>query len=305
MSDEIKNGVAAEAPKKNRRGISNETRAVTQLKFHEKDAAANGLFIGHLEEATINWSVAKEGSNFAGLKMPYLTFHFASQHANEVEKRHVFNTLFPIPSNVSTIPGGESEWQVNNVFNWIKHILDVFYLRGRLLTEDEENALLLPFEDFDENNNYIVVEPQEVLNGYATVFTNVVAMLNGTLNLKDGETPKPCYKDANGKPIAVWMKLIRCRKTKKGWINVNQSGDIGFDSFTGSGAIELFKGQGTMPAILRFDPAKESLTPQDTRKEPNLNINNMGGVMLPTGIPNAMPMDNSAFAAAANGDMPF
>ena len=44
-------GVTAETPaKKVRRGVSNQTKAVAQLRFHEKDAATNGLFIGHLEE---------------------------------------------------------------------------------------------------------------------------------------------------------------------------------------------------------------------------------------------------------------
>ena len=49
MTNETKNGATAEVPtRKNRRGVSNETKAVSQLKFHEKDAAQNGLFIGHL-----------------------------------------------------------------------------------------------------------------------------------------------------------------------------------------------------------------------------------------------------------------
>ena len=50
MAEEKINGAAAEAPaKRNRRGVTNETKAVSQLKFHEKDAvqqgAAAGLFI--------------------------------------------------------------------------------------------------------------------------------------------------------------------------------------------------------------------------------------------------------------------
>jgi hypothetical protein len=156
MADEIKKGATAEAPvKKNRRGVTNETKAVSQLKFHEKDSAQNGLFIGHLEDVTVNWAVGKEGTSFAGLKMPYLTFHFASQHTNPAEQRHVYNTLFPVDSNIATIPGGTDEWRVNNCFAWIKHMLDVYYLKGRMMTEAEEDALTLPFCDYDDNGEYV------------------------------------------------------------------------------------------------------------------------------------------------------
>lgn len=306
MADDNKNGAPAEAPvKKNRRGVTNETKAVNQLKFHEKDAAQNGLFIGHLADVKIDWSIGKEGTAFAGLKVPRLTFHFASQHANPNEQRHVYNTLFPIESNIATIPGGTDEWRVNNVFAWIKHMLDIYYLKGRMMSEAEEDALTLPFCDYDDNNEYVSVNPQEVLDGYGMVFNNTVAILEGKFNLKDGETPKCVYKDANGKPIAVWMKLLRHKKTKKGWTNVMQNGDLGFDTFIGAGAIEIFKGAGTMPAILRVDFAKESITPKETKKEPTIGVPGMPGMgaVMPN-MMGGMPMDNTAFAAAAEDD-PF
>lgn len=295
-----------EAPvKKNRRGVNNETRAVSQLKFHEKDAAQNMLFIGHLADVTLNWAVGKEGTAFASMKMPYLTFHFASQHPKPEEQRHVYNTLFPIASNIATIPGGDSAWQVDNVMNWIKHMLDIYYLKGRLMTEAEEDALTLPFCDFDDNGEYVSIDPEEVLAGYGTVFANALAMLEGKFNLTEGETPKCAYKDANGKPIAVWMKLLRHKKTKKGWTNVMPNGDLGFDSFIGAGCIEIYKGNGTNPSILRVDIAKESITPKDTKKEPTVGIPTMmGGAVIPGMMPTGMPSDNGAFAAAGD-DMPF
>lgn len=314
MAEEKINGAAAEAPvKRNRRGVTNETKAVSQLKFHEKDAvqqgAAAGLFIGHMVEVTMNWAVAKENTSFAGLKMPYLTFHFASNHTNAVEQRHVYHNLFPIESNIATIPGGTDEWRVNNVFNFIKHILDIYYLKGRQLSDAEEDALSLPFCDYDDNGEYVMVEPQEVLDGYGAMFSNVVAILDGKFNLAEGETPKCCYKDANGKPITVWMKLLRHRKSKKGWVNVTPNGELGFDGFIGAGCIELFKGQGTLPAVLRLDLSKESITPKDTKKEPTLGGNGMpgmmGGAVMPGAMPTGMPTDNSAFAAAGADDMPF
>lgn len=299
-------GATAEAPKKIRRGVTNQTQAVTQLRFHEKDAAPNGLFVGHLEEVRVDWSINADGKMFTGMKTPRLTLHFTSNHANVNERRHVYHTLFPVESNINTIPNGLEEWKVNNVLNWIKHVLDVFYLKGRQLTEAEEDALSLTFVDYDDNGEYVAVDPQEVLDGYATLFNNVVAMLNGTFNLPEGETPKPFYKDGNGKPITVWMKLLRHRKRKAQWINVGQNGELGFDQFIGAGAIEIQK-PNTPPAILRIDLAKESITPKEVKKAPTIGAPAMGGVMA-EGMPSVGmgAANNTAFTDALGDDvMPF
>ena len=301
MSDQIKTpGATAEAPApKLKRGVSNQTQAVSQLRFHEKDAASNGLFIGHLENVSVEWSTNADAKTFTGQRVPRLVFHFASNHANVNERRHVYQNLFPVESNVNTIPNGSEEWKVNNVLNWIKHILDVFYLKGRQLTPEEEDMLTLPFVDFDEQSNYVAVEVEDVLKGYAFIFNNAAAMLNGD-NVEGG---KPCYKDANGKPISIWMKLLRHRKRKNDWINVGQNGDLAFDQFIGAGAIEIQK-PNTPPAILRVDLSKESITPKETKKAPTL-----GGVGMPPmgavmGSENFAVQDNSAFVAASD-DMPF
>lgn len=300
----------AEAPvKKLRRGINNETNAVTQLRFHEKDASpANGLFIGHLVEVKVEWSVNAENKQFTGMKVPRLTYHFASNHANPQEQRHVYQTLFPVESNVLTIPEGQEAWKVNNVLKWIKHVLDVYYLKGRQLTPEEEDALTLPFCDFDEEGNYVAVDVEEVLAGYATLFNNVVTIMEGRFNLADGEVAKPCYKDANGKPYSIWMKLLRHRRRKDDWVNVGQNGELGFDQFIGAGAIELQK-PNTPPAILRVDFAKESITPKETKKAPSIGV--PGAIPgMPGGGVMAGPMDmngvnnNPAFDAAG-GEMPF
>ena len=294
---------AEDATKKLRRGVSNQTQAVSQLKFHEKDAASNGLFIGHLEDVSVDWSVNADGKTFTGLRVPRLTFHFTSNHANVNERRHVYQTLFPVESNVQTIPGGTEDWKVNNVFNWIKHILDVFYLKGRQFTEQEEDALSLSFCDFDDNGEYVAVDPEEVIAGYATLFNNTVALLNGTFNLKEGETPKVAYKDANGNPINLWLKLLRHKKRKNDWVNVGQNGDLSFDVFIGAGAIEIQK-PNTPPAILRLDMSKESITPKETRKQPTIGGQNVpGGVMVGGPVNDMMNPQNPAFDAG--GDMPF
>ena len=295
--------------KKGRRGVSNQTQAVAQLKFHEKDAAQNGLFIGHLEDCRVDWSVNADGGAFTGIKIPRVTLHFASEHKNEAEKRHVYQTLFPQPSNVDTIPEGKDSWRVDNVFKWIKHILDVYYLKGREMTAAEEEALTLGFCDYEEDGaggyNYIPVDTEnDVIPAYRTLFENFVAMMNGTFNLKEGEVAKPCYKTADGKFIPAWLKLLRHKKRKNEWVNVGTNGDLAFDSFIGNGVVELMR-KDMPPTVLRIDISKESINPKEVKK-PTIGAPNSpmigGGVNI-----DAMPMgnapENNAFGAAEG--MPF
>lgn len=312
MSETIKNnveGVAQTSTKKTRRGVSNQTKAVAQLRFHEKDAAQNMLFVGHLEEVRVDWSVNAEGKQFTGMSVPRLTFHFASNHKSASEQRHVYQTLNPVESNVATIPCGTEEWKVNNVFNWIKHILDVYYLKGRELTEAEEEALSLPFEDFDENGEYVSIDTEDVVAGYRFIFENAAAMLNGSYNLADGEVAKPVYKTADGKYLPTWLKLLRHKKLKGEWKNVSQNGELGFDGFIGNGVIELVK-KDCPPTVLRVDLAKESITPKETNKTPSIGIPSMGspamgGVMVGGSDLNmGMGSTSSAFMEASE-DMPF
>ena len=71
MSEESKVGATAGQPTKKKRGISNSTQAVSQLKFHEKDASPNGLFIGHLEEVKVEWSTNADGKTFLDICLKY------------------------------------------------------------------------------------------------------------------------------------------------------------------------------------------------------------------------------------------
>lgn len=287
------------------RGISNQTRSVNQLTFHEKDAAQNGLFVAHLESVSVETSNNAENKDFSGLDVPRLVFHFASNHANTTEVRHAYLSLFPVPSNVNTIENGTEAWRVNSVFAWIKHILDVFYLRTRAFTAEEEKALILAVDDTDENGDYVAVDPETVLAAYKTLFENVASMMNGTFKkLAEGETAKPCYKNENGKPLPCWIKLLRHRKQNNRWRNVTPNGDLGFDSFVGSGAVELVK-KDAGPAILRIDPVKESITPKETKVAPTVgaagNPMGMGGVVPPMGMGGT---DGGAYSAAGE-EMPF
>lgn len=302
---------AVQTPKL-RRGVSNETRAVSQLLFHEKDAAPNGLFMGHLHRVSVEYSVGQDTSSFAGLRMPRLVFEFCSNHVNANEMRHYIHSVFPIDSNVDTIPGGKSAWRVDQVLRFIKHMLDVYYLKGRQLTPEEEDKLTLPFVDFDESGQYVAVDTQDVVNGYEFVFRNVSNIFNGIADdNKDGKDiadAKPIYKTADGKFINCWMKLIRHKKQRNGdWTNVN-NGELGFDSFIGAGVVELAKGTNP-PAILMLDLSKESITPKDTKKTPTIGgqavPSMMGGVMA-GGPVNVGVQTNSAFnEATAGGEMPF
>ncbi len=300
---------AQAAVKKNRRGVSNKTKAVAQLRFHEKDASTqNGLFIGHLDSVTVDWSSNADSKTFTGETVPRVTLHFVSNHTSVSEQRHVYYTINCVESNVNTIPGGSEEWKVNNIFNWMKHILDVYYLKGREMTENEEIALSLPFEDFDEEGNYIVVDVEEVIKGYAFIFNNFAAMMNGTWNLADGEIAKPCYKTADGKFIPAWLKLLRHKKVKGEWKNVAQNGELGFDNFIGNGVVELIR-KDMPPAVLRVDFAKESITPKETKKAPsigavNSGIAGMGGVMAGSPIDMGVGSMSGAFAEAGD-EMPF
>lgn len=307
--DNVTVGNAQSAVKKNRRGVSNQTKAVAQLRFHEKDASPlNGLFIGHLESVSVDWSTNSDGKQFTGMKVPRVTIHFASNHTVATEQRHVYYTILPVESNVNTIPNGIEEWKVNNVFNWLKHMLDIFYLKGREMTEEEEAALTLPFEDYDDNDEYVAVEPEDVLAGYQFIFENFSAMMNGSFGLADGEVAKPCYKTADGKIIPCWIKLLRHKKVKGEWRNIAQNGELGFDSFIGNGVVELLK-KDTNPLVLRVDLAKESITPKETRKTPTIGTPGLGapamGGVIPSG-PIDMGVNNFSGAAIdASSEMPF
>lgn len=247
-----------------------------------------------------------EGRQFTGEKVPRVTLHFTSEHKNVSEQRHVYRILNCVESNVNTIPDGSEEWRVNNVFNWIKHILDVYYLKGREMTKEEEDALTLPFEDYDDNGDYIAVDTQDVINGYAFIFNNFTAMMNGQFNLPEGEIAKPVFKTGDGKFIPAWLKLLRHKKVKGEWKAVAQNGELGFDNFIGNGVVELIR-KDMPPAVLRVDLAKESITPKETKKAPTIGGVSanmpMGGVMAGSPMDMGMP-SSSAFADAAS-EMPF
>ena len=293
----LKNGAeTAEAPKKRRvRGVTNETRAVSRKKFDEQRDAnrSNGLFIGHLDNVEINWATLKEDANipqFAGQAIPYLTFTFASNEEKEYDRKYITARFSPVESNVDTIPGGKDEWKVNLIFQFMKHIYDVFVLKGRSMTEAEEDALTLPFEDFEDDGQggyqYISLEPEVIITGYKSLFENFVKLINN-----DG---KPYYKNANGGIIPIWMKLIRFIRNKKNeWKSV-ANGDLSFPTFVGEGVVELF--DANKQPSLKLDIHKESITyKEEAMKAKTPNVGAPAGGVAPV----ATPM-NPAFGGAMN-----
>lgn len=307
-NENIKN-VSAQSPVKTRkrRGITNETQATSQLHFHEKDAAPNRLFMAHLHSVSVEWSVNADGKQFSGEKCPRLVFEFCSNTADASQMRHYRHSLFPVESNVNTIPGGSEEWKYNQVMKFIKHMLDVFYLKGRQLTPEEEDALTLTFDDTDEEGNYEAVDVKDVLDGYAHVFNNTAAMLNGTFGLAEGETPKPYYRDANGKFLRCWIKLLRHKKVKGTWKNVASNGDLAFDPFVGTGLVELAPQPNSQPVIISVDESRESITPKEIKKAPSIpGVADMSGGVIAGGptMMGANPV-GAAFNEAGVSDMPF
>lgn len=266
-----------ETTKKRRgRGINNDLKDVTLKKFDERTDAnrANFLFLGHLENVEVKWATLKDDvkgmPSFASMSIPYLSFTFASNHKNKADRKYMIHRVLPAESNVETIPGAKSSWKVDNIFKFMKHIYNVFVLKGRELTDQEVDALTLPFEDFDEEMQYVPVDVEEVINGYKIVFENYVNFLNN-----DG---KPVYKDSKGEYIPIWMKLLRFVKVGGKWNavvgNKSSFGDLGFANFIGDGVIELYK-ENQVPS-LTINPNKESIIYQKSAepvaKQPNVGM---------------------------------
>lgn len=296
----------AETTKKRKgRGITNDLRAVTRKKFDERVDCnrSNFLFLAHLDEITVDWATLKDDvkglPSFAGLSIPYLTFTFASNHANINERKYYTHRILPAESNVETIPGADGAWKVDNIFRFMKHIYDVYVLKGRELTDKEEDMLTLPFEDFDEEMQYVPVEAEEVINGYKVVFENFVKLLNNN--------GKPVYKNDKGGILPIWIKLLRFTKRNGTWNAVvggkSTFGDLGISNFINDGIIELYK-ENSAPS-LRVDPNKESIIYQksaEKAKTPTIGMPGIG-VVPGTQMPGAgMDPVNNPAAGFGNND---
>lgn len=290
-----------------RRGVSS-ARGTTRLKFTHELAKPNGLFIGHLDSVDVTTIKIGEDTtgmpSFNGLEIPRVILTFATNEEDVTKRHYVTLTFNAVESNVNTIPGGKEEWKVNSVFDWFKHILNVYLLKGRDFTEEESAALSLNFEDFNEEGDYVCVDPENVIEGWQILFNNFANIMN------TGNDNKPIFKTKDGKYIPIWIKLIRYTKNnKKGWQIIN-NGDLAFPAFVGEGCIEIFK-QNTLPSI-RFDAVKESILPMNIEKpkDPIMPMAGMAPVnSMMGGVPVGDTMNNMnanfGIAEAAADDMPF
>lgn len=302
-------------PKKvTRRGIGS-ARGTSRLKFSHELARPNGLFIGHLESVVLSTITIGEDTtgmpSFNGMDIPRIVLTFASNE-EDVNKRHYVNLSFnAVESNANTIPGGKDEWKVNAVFDWLKHLLNVYYLKGRELTEDEANALSLSFEDFDEDGNYVPIEPETVVAGWTSLFEAFENIMN-----RGGKEDACIYKDKNGKFIPVWIKLIRyIKNNKKGWQPVN-NGELAFPTFVGEGCVERYV-QNALPSI-KLDAIKECIIPKNIEKAKAPNMPTAAGAGVGGPMAGGIPVDPmmagsasglgagyEAIANEAGDDMPF
>lgn len=291
-----------EVKKVSRRGLGS-ARGTARLKFGNDQAKPNGLFLGHLEEvkySTITIGEDKTGMpSFNGFEIPKLTLTFASNEEDPNKRHYVSKTFTAVESNVNTIPGGKEEWKVNSVFDWLKHVLNVYYLKGRELTDEEATALSLTFEDFDEQGEYVSVDTEIVINAWKVLFENFENIMNRG---KDG---KPVYHDKNNKFIPVWLKLLRYVKSRKSWTPIN-NGDLSLPQFVGEGCIEIYQ-QNAIPSI-KIDLVKETILIMNVEKSKTPNMPAVGGMAPMMGgvaIDQTMNPMGTDISSQTIDDMPF
>lgn len=291
-----------EVKKVSHRGLSS-ARGTARLKFGNDQAKPNGLFLGHLEEvkySTITIGEDKTGMpSFNGFEIPKLTLTFASNEEDPNKRHYVSKTFTAVESNVNTIPGGKEEWKVNSVFDWLKHVLNVYYLKGRELTDEEATALSLTFEDFDEQGEYVSVDTEIVINAWKVLFENFENIMNRG---KDG---KPVYHDKNNKFIPVWLKLLRYVKSRKSWTPIN-NGDLSLPQFVGEGCIEIYQ-QNAIPSI-KIDLVKETILIINVEKPKTPNMPAVGGMAPMMGgvaIDQTMNLMGTDISSQTIDDMPF
>lgn len=291
-----------EVKKVSHRGLGS-ARGTARLKFGNDQAKPNGLFLGHLEEvkySTITIGEDKTGMpSFNGFEIPKLTLTFASNEEDPNKRHYVSKAFTAVESNVNTIPGGKEEWKVNSVFDWLKHVLNVYYLKGRELTDEEATALSLTFEDFDEQGEYVSVDTEIVINAWKVLFENFENIMNRG---KDG---KPVYHDKNNKFIPVWLKLLRYVKSRKSWTPIN-NGDLSLPQFVGEGCIEIYQ-QNAIPSI-KIDLVKETILIINVEKPKTPNMPAVGGMAPMMGgvaIDQTMNPMGTDISSQTIDDMPF
>ena len=286
--------------KKQTRGVG-AARGTTRLKFsHEQANSQNGLFLAHIESVTVGTAKIGEDTTgmpqFNGMEIPRLAILFASNEPEATKRRYITLSWSAQESTVNTIPGGKEAWKVDAILDYMKHILDVFVLKGKEMTPEMESKLALPFDDTDENGEFVPLDAETIIAGWNTLFQNFASILN------EGKDGKPVYQGADGKIIPIWIKLIRYQKNGKEWRAISKNGDLSFPTFVGEGVIEIFN-QNAAPCI-HLNVMREAIRPMkiETKKEPNLP--GLGGPAMPGYMDGGMPAFNPS-EIADDGESPF
>jgi len=240
------------------KGITNETRSVGLKKFKPSPEIRNGLCIGTLVDVNVGVAKIKNDSSmetFRNLEIPRLNFVFESRLDPEGVKTSTYiHSFLAIEHTPESIIDGKDGglWRWNQLSQTIKHLLDV-YRNNAPFTENELKMLSVDFED--EVDGVFKEQPASiVIAAYTKFFNNIVKLF------KPGD--KAIYKDANGKDIIVWMKLLL---DIKGYFVNN--GDFGFSSYPGEGLIEIY--HQNIPPSLSINIAKgENIIPKASGAAP-------------------------------------
>ena len=99
------------------------------------------MFLAHLEKVEVSSFAPGEDKtgmpSFNGFEVPRITFTFASNEDEVYKSRSVYLQFNSAESKSLTIPGKKEEWKVNLPLNYLRHILDVFILKGNEMNSDE------------------------------------------------------------------------------------------------------------------------------------------------------------------------
>lgn len=303
MTENVNTTTATETATKKRRRSVNAVNDVTRAPFTRKDAREDGLFSAYITGIDVQHVDAKPDGNFPGTAYDMLVIRFASDLNNNMATKHYDHPIYPQVSSPETIPGGEKEYVVTNVLKWVKHIWTQLISRNqRAMTEEEDAALDLDIEDYDEDANgnitYKSLPADMVVLGYSTLFNNIKSMVDGTFYAKEGETPKSFIKNNNGTPVKVHLKLLAATRDRKGaWKNLTKDGSLAATSAPGTGVFELDI-PGKLPSI-SINLAKETLEEvkkaQTTAATPSLPTANYAASPVGNDILGGMNMEMPTF----------
>lgn len=229
------------AETKKRTGITRETRGAAITKLIPNPNENNGLCLGNLVAVNYTesvWDTDKDGyKSFKGKNVPRLTFIFKGLKTSEKDPGMHFHSFNAIPYN-------QDDWKTDQIFQYIKHFLDVLIPAG--IDVDAYWDIIEPLLGCDASE---LKDADEIIAAFATFFKNVVTVFNGSEDLK---IPSLINVDD-----LLWIKLLLYFNNKE----VNR-GDFGFPMFPGDGVIERAI-QGVPPTMRIRIEKGESIIPRE------------------------------------------